>query len=1080
MELLQNDEGMVTYFDKDLDDTRYDIYEELDYINQIIDPLKKKKMLINHLITEIDVPEEEANEQAISMIEGKKLVKENDYAVLDNGTGQLRYYKREENKWKLDETYNNLPIDEIKFCNLRSGCIKVNKKCESMDDIQENMQLELTKEMLDKVENELRENTEEMKSKIKNLLESDLKNIILLTELNKTKEQKYDTIKSNIALNSTIIEYEKSPSIEIRDNILNTQDVVLKYDRILKFVDKFCRYANIDEGEDNNWFYCSLSLDQSFRLMPTFFYNLASSFSTGNYNTYYQTLENIKRDRGELSDDGDKIIDKYSGYEISKIVSSTEEGYEASGKKIISRDVIDKTFDEQLKEQEDELRNDNKPEKVSVEEELDQYSINIQKILPGIDKHLGIDVSSQYKFISKNVLHLMEKKLLKEKKWLKENEKDMEKLEEKDKKKKYTKHKIDFYCKTLIGLYIIAIQTNIPHIKKGKGFTGCVEAFNGWPMGEGDEFLRYIVCILIIIRGSGKAQNIWQALPKYKKDKQDKTETKFIEKLKKFMKKNIMKLDDVKDKIQKKTLYLKQNDVTLETVENFDYKKWHNFLPPLSNFNLKKLTSPNEKIKNTIKTSFQDDNQMKSRLYLNNLLSKIQNFSLSVQEDIQRIIDQQPDEDLLLKSQSGDTIFLENACCNESNDSPYDYFINKTKDNNIKDHNEKVKELQDIHDHFHNLSKASMFNSLENTRQEKMEHSNRFSEKTIYQSFITFCKFNTNIPLNEQLQAFCSTNESGFNKLHTLEEKIEILKSENHKFDHETLVTLLRYIGETSHPKILENFEIESSKAIFEKTLEYNKDKWFISNIYETAYNIIDRFDVAYTEKSDYAVDQLLKKLNTETEALYLNIKKMLNKKRDKRLEKAFDDINSGRKIPVMDIKRGEETFMKKEDENGYFMSFFLLSMAKNIAYIYPNRILNGIISKESYLPYWNIEKLADKLASTSYKELIDLDIFSNNDKVKEVLTKVKHKTKDIILFFENLPFYAEIENIHSIFNGKMINAFSYYLFLCIIMEYFNVIDTMYNDMDNVSVLKRSQLKNEKETLTKNIIDLIYNYSINN
>ena len=48
------------------------------------------------------------------------------------------------------------------------------------------------------------------------------------------------------------------------------------------------------------------------------------------------------------------------------------------------------------------------------------------------------------------------------------------------------------------------------------------------------------------------------------------------------------------------------------------------------------------------------------------------------------------------------------------------------------------------------------------------------------------------------------------------------------------------------------------------------------------------------------------------------------------------------------------------------------------------------------------IEKLADKLASTSYKELIDLDIFSNNDKVKEVLTKVKHSKffKKFFIYF--------------------------------------------------------------------------------
>ena len=121
-----------------------------------------------------------------------------------------------------------------------------------------------------------------------------------------------------------MIEYEKSPSLEIRDTILNTKDLVLKYDRILKFTDKYCRYANIDEGEDSNWFYCSISSDQSFKLMPTFFYELANSFSQGNSNNFHQVLEKIKRDRGELSDDGDKIIDRYSGYEIAKIQSSSE------------------------------------------------------------------------------------------------------------------------------------------------------------------------------------------------------------------------------------------------------------------------------------------------------------------------------------------------------------------------------------------------------------------------------------------------------------------------------------------------------------------------------------------------------------------------------------------------------------------------------------------------------------------------------------------------------------------------------------------------------------------------------------
>lgn len=1076
IEELQNDEGMVIYYDKDYDDTRYDIYDDLNHIQNIEDISRQRKMLMNHLIIELDVPEEEASEQAINMIEGKKLIKDNDYAVLDKGTNNLRYYKRLNNRWVLDEMYNDTPIQEIQFCNLRNGCIKVNKKCESIGNMQENLELELMKDMLDKVENELKQNTIDMKTKIRLLLQDDLKNIIVLNEFNRVKNLKYDILKTEIANNHSSIEYEKSPSLDIRDVILNTQDIILKYDRLLKFCDKYCRYANIEEGEDINWFYCSLSSEQSFRLMPTFFYDLANSFSQGNYNNYYQTLEKIKRDRGELSDDGDKIIDRYSGYEIAKIQSTTEEGYEASGRKIISRGILDKTFDEQLKEQEKELKTNAIPRKVNVEEELDQYSINIQKLLPGIDNHLGIDTSSQYKFISKNVLYLMEKKLEKEKTWITENNDELKDLKDKEKKKKYSKHKIDFYCKTLIGLYLIAIQTNFPHIKKGKGFTGCVEAFTGWPIGKGDEFITYIVCSFIVIRGSGKAQNIWQGLPKYKKDKKDKAEKKYVEKLKKHMKKYIMKLDDVKDKIQKKIEFLKDNKQETKVSESFDYKSWNTFLPPLIDFNLNKLTSPNSKIESIIKKSFEDTNIFKSQGYLNNITSQIQAFSLSVQEDIQRIINKQPVEDLLLKSQTGDTIFLENACCNESNDSPYEYFVNKEKNNDIADHNNKVKELTNILYNVNLLLKSNMFNSLENTRQQPLKLSNTFSEKTIYQSFITFCKFNNGLPLNNALQSFCSSNESGFTKLNTLEEKIEIMKSENHIYNHDSLMALLNYIGEKSNPQLIEIELIASSKSIFEKLLETFENEKFIANIHTISYNVLDRFDVVYSERTDQAVEEFNTKIELENNKLHKTIKEILNNKKDKRLLEAFDNIHKQKNIPTMDIKRGEELFMSKNDENGYFIYDFLLTMSKNISYVYPNRIINNVLSNKSYLKYWEMKTLRTKLESNSYQELLSLDSFVSNDDVKTVLKTLIKNTENIILFFENIPFYAEIGEIHTIFNGKMIHNISYYLFLSIIIEHFNIIEEMYQDIDNESVLKRSRLKSQKETLTNDIIDLIYNY----
>ena len=130
-------------------------------------------MLINHLITEIDVPEEDAVEQAAAMIEGKKLVKDGHYAVMDDGTGDNRYYQWKEGNWHMDESLSGLSVEEISFCNLKTNCIKINDKCTNINKTRE-AQLDLMKEMLDKVGNELKKipkNKRNIKSTLKKILE---------------------------------------------------------------------------------------------------------------------------------------------------------------------------------------------------------------------------------------------------------------------------------------------------------------------------------------------------------------------------------------------------------------------------------------------------------------------------------------------------------------------------------------------------------------------------------------------------------------------------------------------------------------------------------------------------------------------------------------------------------------------------------------------------------------------------------------------------------------------------------------------------------------------------------------------
>ena len=87
------------------------------------------------------------------------------------------------------------------------------------------------------------------------------------------------------------------------------------------------------------WYYC---LESSTPLLPTFYKTLADAFYHGTYNT---VLDQIVAQRGKLSDDGDKVVDRHSGYIIRSIDYDESEGYDKGGFKIISREILEKDIE---------------------------------------------------------------------------------------------------------------------------------------------------------------------------------------------------------------------------------------------------------------------------------------------------------------------------------------------------------------------------------------------------------------------------------------------------------------------------------------------------------------------------------------------------------------------------------------------------------------------------------------------------------------------------------------------------------------------------------------------------------------
>ena len=93
-----------------------------------------------------------------------------------------------------------------------------------------------------------------------------------------------------------------------------------------------------------NWLYC---LKTNTRLIPYFYYALAKSYQISE-DEYLDEMAYIIKKQGKLSDDGDMWVDKYSGYPIKMIDFDTEEGYETSGFKINSRDLLEQDIGDNI------------------------------------------------------------------------------------------------------------------------------------------------------------------------------------------------------------------------------------------------------------------------------------------------------------------------------------------------------------------------------------------------------------------------------------------------------------------------------------------------------------------------------------------------------------------------------------------------------------------------------------------------------------------------------------------------------------------------------------------------------------
>ncbi len=362
------------------------------------------------------------------------------YAILEDGK-TTTYYKRSQDKW-VETTMKN-----ENACELKDECLSSKNQCVSTDNIQFQLKHELVNNMLkefnDIKDQEYKTQTKKLLLKLKYYIE---KLPYLKTYHNKQK-LKYNNLYQSIASKLEDMNVKVSPYEPILNKILAIQDITIKYQYIIKFKNNYTRESHSDENE--YWYYC---IKTGVKLLPSFLFTLATVYEQDRDN-FGDELERICQLQGTLSDDGDKIVDKYgSGLVIKYIQYNTDEGYDSSGFKIKSRDIIEE-------------------DDVEIKHAISDLDAVIINTLRSLANNTGIYLSEENLNEIKSLI------------------------------KQYQFQSVSSKLLYIIyGYFFMYVQ--IHNIKPVKTFPGCVMSFDGYPIPDTENIdgLKYLVCVLKSMR----------------------------------------------------------------------------------------------------------------------------------------------------------------------------------------------------------------------------------------------------------------------------------------------------------------------------------------------------------------------------------------------------------------------------------------------------------------------------------------------------------------------------------------------------------------------------------------------------
>ena len=896
---LEGDNGIAIRFDKKFDKTYYDIASE--YSSELAtmeNDTARIAFLALKLQETVGMTENNALVDAESLVLKYKLVKDGDYAVVTDGYAN-QFYVRNANIWVRD---NSIPEstridDSLIFCNLGDKCLSIKTKCDTFDKANLDIQKNTYNKMLLEFDESLTTSAEKITADMVSMSENNKNRLDQLHRIMSAKLFGFDAKMFKLGLDAIPVDEAESPFRSILDLITAQNDFIKKQTNLVKFVSQYTRPAI--GGEDPWWVYCNIS---DAKLLPTFASDLASVFIAGG--DYLAKLAIIKADQGAIGGDGDSIIDKHTGWVIEKNIDfSTEEGFTEDGFVSRSREIMGSDIGNIVVQAANAVPQ--KPRSIEAEK--------ISKVMNAMSGFLGIDISQIEEFVVSETLTKLLTSVPSKTDYERESAKKTKKTDSYD----------IVYNKTLIMLtasfLLIGIQTSVPTIKSRKTHPGCVKSFSGYPLtATGDKGgLNYIACVIHSIKSSIEP---WDSIGSM-------SQKSIVTKIEELIGKHIITMEPIKELIRIKNDF----NITDHIPEVHDIVNWINFLPPLRTVNVI-VISPTAEFYGTLLRAINQGSKEQFTM-INAYKSKIIYIALSIELAIQKVVTRNiADNKAILVNSSSSNPFIENACCNDSNEDTYTYFSSREASINID--NDVARNIRAVIDEVNIMSKAPILFDSSDTRASHTSLVTGINEITIYKAFISYCKYGSTLPISKDIMTICNGKPDDFDVTDKIEEQIINLKKTGKVFTSESLANLMTIINRQN---IIEVYNSTSELTNVEKlTIILNEIKDSEYKVFPKEF--LDKFiAVLKIGIHEYSVDPPLVK----------DFKNYLHTTGDEMLRKlgTFVDSNSPKKKvnEAFNICIGNIIREQSEDNDIYSTELFMKNALSLLISVFPSIIINKI-----------------------------------------------------------------------------------------------------------------------------------------